>query len=173
MNAIVLAILVMVILSLMRVSVVFALIAATLVGGLYAGMPIGEIMDAFNDGLGNGATVAISYAVLGAFGPAGDREFEVFNIAVDPEFQGRGLGRALLAEMLAVADAESAPVLLEVATGNTVARTLYEAHGFSVVGLRRNYYRPSGEDAYAMVRSAVIGGSEPRPGEPTAVPEEA
>ncbi|QFT84898.1 Na+/H+ antiporter family protein [Halomonas sp. THAF12] len=70
MNAIVLAILVMVILSLMRVSVVFALIAATLVGGLYAGMPIGEIMDAFNDGLGNGATVAISYAVLGAFAVA-------------------------------------------------------------------------------------------------------
>ncbi|MBB3140702.1 Na+/H+ antiporter family protein [Halomonas organivorans] len=70
MNAIVLAILVMVTLSLMRVSVVFALIAATLVGGLYAGMPIGEIMDAFNDGLGNGATVAISYAVLGAFAVA-------------------------------------------------------------------------------------------------------
>ena len=115
----------------------------------------------------------VGYGVLGAFGPAGDREFEVFNIAVDPDFQGRGLGRALLAKMLAVADAESAPVLLEVATGNIVARTLYEAHGFSVVGLRRNYYRPSGEDAYAMVRSAVIGGSEPRPGEPTAVPEEA
>ncbi|MCK2183284.1 Na+/H+ antiporter family protein [Halomonas getboli] len=70
MNAIVLAILVMVTLSLMRVSVVFALIAASLVGGLYAGMPIGEIMDAFNDGLGNGATVAISYAVLGAFAVA-------------------------------------------------------------------------------------------------------
>ncbi|WP_136246553.1 Na+/H+ antiporter family protein [Halomonas borealis] len=70
MNAIVLAILVMVTLSLMRVSVVFALITAALVGGLYAGMPIGEIMNAFNDGLGNGATVAISYAVLGAFAVA-------------------------------------------------------------------------------------------------------
>lgn len=44
MNAIVLAILVMVGLSLARVSVVFALIVATLVGGLYAGMPIGEIL---------------------------------------------------------------------------------------------------------------------------------
>ncbi|XKE43813.1 Na+/H+ antiporter family protein [Halomonas organivorans] len=70
MNAVVLAILVMVVLSLARVSVVFALIAASLVGGLYAGMPIGDIMDAFNDGLGNGATVAISYAVLGAFAVA-------------------------------------------------------------------------------------------------------
>lgn len=70
MNAIVLAILVMVGLSLARVSVVFALIVATLVGGLYAGMPIKEILDAFNDGLGNGATVALAYAVLGAFAVA-------------------------------------------------------------------------------------------------------
>ncbi|UYG09414.1 Na+/H+ antiporter family protein [Halomonas sp. M4R1S46] len=70
MNAVVLAILIMVTLSLARVSVVFALIAASLVGGLYAGMPVGEIMDAFNNGLGNGATVAISYAVLGAFAVA-------------------------------------------------------------------------------------------------------
>ena len=70
MNAVVLAILIMVTLSLARVSVVFALIVAALVGGLYAGMPLGEILDAFNDGLGNGATVAISYAVLGAFAVA-------------------------------------------------------------------------------------------------------
>ncbi|MCG6659861.1 Na+/H+ antiporter family protein [Halomonas campisalis] len=70
MNAIVLAILVMVCLSLARVSVVFALITASLVGGLYAGMPLGEILDAFNDGLGNGATIALSYAVLGAFAVA-------------------------------------------------------------------------------------------------------
>ncbi len=70
MNAIVLAILVMVTLSLARVSVVFALIVASLVSGLVAGMPIGDIMDAFNQGLGNGATIALSYAVLGAFAVA-------------------------------------------------------------------------------------------------------
>lgn len=70
MNAVVLAILVMVTLSLARVSVVFALIVAAIVGGLYAGMPLDAILDAFNGGLGNGATVAISYAVLGAFAVA-------------------------------------------------------------------------------------------------------
>lgn len=70
MNAVVLAILIMVTLSLARVSVVFALIVAALVGGLYAGMPLSGILDAFNGGLGNGATVAISYAVLGAFAVA-------------------------------------------------------------------------------------------------------
>ena len=105
------------------------------------------------------------FAVLAGFGPEGDREFEVFDIAVDPDYQGFGIGRALLRAMLAVADAESAPVHLEVATGNVPARTLYEARGFVAVGLRRNYYRPSGEDAYAMVRPAVIrdSGLEPEP----------
>ena len=70
MNAIVLAILVMVTLSLARISVVFALIIASLVGGLVAGMPLSDILDAFNEGLGNGATIALSYAVLGAFAVA-------------------------------------------------------------------------------------------------------
>lgn len=66
-NAIVLAVLIMVGLSLIRVSVVFALIAASIVGGLYAGLPAGEIVSAFNNGLGGGAPVALAYATLGAF----------------------------------------------------------------------------------------------------------
>ncbi|OEY66963.1 Na+/H+ antiporter family protein [Marinobacter sp. X15-166B] len=67
MNAIILSVLIMVTLSLMRVSVVFALIAASVIGGLYAGLPAGEVVAAFNDGLGGGATVALAYATLGAF----------------------------------------------------------------------------------------------------------
>ncbi|MCM2129956.1 Na+/H+ antiporter family protein [Larsenimonas rhizosphaerae] len=70
MNAIVLSILVMVALSLARVSVVFALVVAALVGGLYSGMSLGDILDAFNSGLGGGAQVALSYATLGAFAVA-------------------------------------------------------------------------------------------------------
>ncbi|MCE3028755.1 Na+/H+ antiporter family protein [Salinicola sp. DM10] len=70
MNAVVLAILVMVTLSLARIPVVFALIVAALVGGWYAGLPLETILSAFNDGLGGGATVALSYAVLGAFAVA-------------------------------------------------------------------------------------------------------
>ena len=96
----------------------------------------------------------VGYAVLAALGPAGDREFEVHTIGVHPDRQGRGIGRALLRRMLAVADAEGAPVVLDVRTDNTPARTLYEAHGFEVVGLRRRYYRPSGADAHLMVRPA-------------------
>lgn len=70
MNAVVLAILVLVTLSLARVSVVFSLILAALVGGLLSGMSLNEVMDAFNGGLGKGAGIALAYAALGAFAVA-------------------------------------------------------------------------------------------------------
>lgn len=57
-------------LTLSRVSVVFSLLTASLVGGLYAGMPIKGVIAAFNDGLGSGASVALAYAALGAFAVA-------------------------------------------------------------------------------------------------------
>lgn len=98
----------------------------------------------------------IGYAVLAALGPAGDREFEVHTIGVDPVHQGHGIGRELLRRMLAVADAEAASVILDVRTDNAPARTLYATHGFEVVGLRPRYYRPSGADAHLMVRPAQV-----------------
>lgn len=101
----------------------------------------------------------VGYAVLAALGPEGDREFEVHTIGVDPDFQGRGIGRALLRRLLEVADAEDAPVLLDVRTDNVAARTLYEAHGFEVVGLRPLYYRPSKADAHLMTRPARTAGA--------------
>ncbi len=70
MNSIVLAVLAMVTLSMMRVSVVFALVISAVIGGLTAGMPIEAIIEAFNDGLGGGASVALAYATLGAFAVA-------------------------------------------------------------------------------------------------------
>ncbi|PID65518.1 MAG: sodium:proton antiporter [Gammaproteobacteria bacterium] len=70
MNSIVLAVVVMMGLSLVRVPVVLALILATFVGGLNAGLSIPEIVKLFEGGLGNGATIALSYALLGAFAVA-------------------------------------------------------------------------------------------------------
>ena len=70
MNAVILAVLVMVGLSLARVSVVFALVVGALVGGLVGGLSIEETLSAFNDGVGGGAQVALAYATLGAFAVA-------------------------------------------------------------------------------------------------------
>ncbi|PID41865.1 MAG: sodium:proton antiporter [Gammaproteobacteria bacterium] len=70
MNSIVLAVIVMMGLSLMRVPVILALIIATFVGGMNAGLSITEIVTLFEGGLGNGATIALSYGLLGAFAVA-------------------------------------------------------------------------------------------------------
>ncbi|MDX1268150.1 MAG: Na+/H+ antiporter NhaC family protein [Oceanisphaera sp.] len=70
MNTIVLAVLIMIGLSLVRVPVVIALVVSAVVGGLYAGMPMAEITAAFNGGLGSGAVVALASATLGAFAVA-------------------------------------------------------------------------------------------------------
>lgn len=92
------------------------------------------------------------YAGISVLGPAGSQECEIHTIAVAPEHQGRGGGRALLAALLEVADTAAAPVFLEVRTDNTAAIALYESAGFAAAGVRRNYYQPSGADAYTMVR---------------------
>ena len=70
MNAVIIAVLVMVGLSLARVSVVFALVVGALVGGLVGGLSVEETLAAFNDGVGGGAKVALAYATLGAFAVA-------------------------------------------------------------------------------------------------------
>ncbi|MGM0571612.1 Na+/H+ antiporter family protein [Marinobacter sp.] len=70
MNAVVAAVVVMLVLSLLRIHVVVALIIGAITGGLIGGMSLEATIEAFNSGLGGGATVALSYATLGAFAVA-------------------------------------------------------------------------------------------------------
>ncbi|EUA52746.1 acetyltransferase family protein [Mycobacterium xenopi 3993] len=67
-----------------------------------------------------------------------------------PAYQGRGIGRRLLNELLRFA--AGGTVYLEVRTDNAAAIALYRSAGFVNVGLRRRYYRVSGADAYTMRR---------------------
>jgi ribosomal-protein-alanine N-acetyltransferase len=77
----------------------------------------------------------------------------VQNIAVRRNAQGRGIGAALLDELLAEATRCRAPaVALEVAADNSVAQRLYASRGFTVTGVRKRYYQPSGKDALVMER---------------------
>jgi predicted histidine transporter YuiF (NhaC family) len=57
-------------LALMRVNVVVALTFSALVGGMVSGMSLNETVAAFESGLGGGANIALSYAMLGAFAVA-------------------------------------------------------------------------------------------------------
>lgn len=70
MNAVLLAVLVMLVLSAARVHVVLALFIGALVGGLAGGLGLDGTMVAYQEGLAGGATLALSYALLGAFAMA-------------------------------------------------------------------------------------------------------
>jgi len=70
MNAVIIAVLVMLVLSLLRVNVVFALLIGALAGGVSGGLSFMETVTSFTDGLGAGATIALSYAMLGGFAVA-------------------------------------------------------------------------------------------------------
>lgn len=96
----------------------------------------------------------VGYGGLGFVAGPPQVEAEIHNIAVDPVHRGRGIGRLLIQSLLDVADAQRAVLFLEVRTDNVPAKSLYESVGFTVVGLRRRYYRPSGADAHTMRREA-------------------
>lgn len=93
----------------------------------------------------------VGYAGIFRLGRTPPFEYEIHTIGVDPEFQGRGIGRRMLTELLDVAGPDSV-IHLEVRTDNEPAVALYKAFGFTTVGLRKRYYRMSGADAYSMRR---------------------
>jgi predicted histidine transporter YuiF (NhaC family) len=70
MNAVIIAVAVMLVLSLLRVNVVFALLIGAITGGLAGGLSLTDTITAFTDGLGGGASIALSYALLGGFAVA-------------------------------------------------------------------------------------------------------
>jgi ribosomal-protein-alanine N-acetyltransferase len=89
----------------------------------------------------------LAYAGLDLGGEVAD----VMTMAVAPAAQGRGLGRRLLEELVARAEADHAAYLmLEVRADNAPARALYGSRGFEVVNVRRRYYQPGDVDAEIM-----------------------
>jgi tRNA threonylcarbamoyladenosine biosynthesis protein TsaB len=93
----------------------------------------------------NGGLAGYSVSWLGA--GAG----HLGNLAVAPEQRRRGVARALLRDLLGRARALAVESLtLEVRVSNFAAQALYRAHGFRLAGLRRGYYRDTGEDALLM-----------------------
>jgi [ribosomal protein S18]-alanine N-acetyltransferase len=99
------------------------------------------------------ADALIGYGGISRLGRTPPFEYEVHTIGVDPAYQGRGIGRRLLNELLNFA--VGAVVHLEVRTDNAPAIALYRSVGFTQVGMRRRYYRVSGADAYTMRREAL------------------
>jgi ribosomal-protein-alanine N-acetyltransferase len=89
----------------------------------------------------------VGYAGLCAVAGEGD----VQTIGVRPAFEGRGIGTALLTNLISEAETRScAAVFLEVRADNERAQKLYERFGFEAIGVRKRYYQPSGVDAIVM-----------------------
>lgn len=80
-------------------------------------------------------------------------EAHIVSLGLAPEWRGKGGGRILIGDFLRTCVVERVVVVtLDVRASNIPARKLYESSGFSVVGLRRNYYSDNGEDALTMRR---------------------
>jgi ribosomal-protein-alanine N-acetyltransferase len=95
----------------------------------------------------------VGYAGIARLGRRHPYEYEIHTIGVDPAYQGQGIGRRMLAELLEFASGGT--VFLEVRTDNEAAIGLYQSFGFVNVGLRKRYYRASGADAYTMRRDTT------------------
>ncbi len=79
-------------------------------------------------------------------------EAHVNNVAVHPDWRGRGYGRLLMRELMRMAyrALEIIRMTLEVRVSNEAALALYRSMGFAVAGRRKGYYEDTGEDAYIM-----------------------
>lgn len=103
----------------------------------------------------------VGYAGLMCIEPVAD----VQTIAVVPEFEGRGIGSALLTRLIGEARLRgAADVLLEVRADNPRAQQLYVRFGFEQIHVRRRYYR-DGVDALIM-RLQLVPETRPTPEAP-------
>lgn len=78
-------------------------------------------------------------------------DVQVNNIAVHPDFRGKGIGEALMRHVIEKVRKSGATFMsLEVRPSNAAAVTLYKKLGFEILGSRKNYYTNPDEDAYLM-----------------------
>ena len=92
-------------------------------------------------------------------------ELEILDVAVDPLFEGQGLGTYLLSTLFTVGKAGGVRrIVLEVRVSNLRAISLYEKLGFKKVGRRSEYYEDNLEDAFVMAleskEESEIGGQK-------------
>jgi ribosomal-protein-alanine N-acetyltransferase len=82
-------------------------------------------------------------------------EAHILNICIDPDFQGKGLGRYLLRHLIKKSKQTDVDmVLLEVRRSNSNAQQLYLSEGFHELGVRKAYYPADNgrEDAIILAK---------------------
>lgn len=66
-NPVVISVLILIVLSLLKIHVIFALMLAAISAGLLAGLPLGETVTVLVEGMGGQSETALSYLLLGIF----------------------------------------------------------------------------------------------------------
>lgn len=95
----------------------------------------------------------LGYAGLYAAG----EEAYVYNIAVRPEWQGKGIGKSLINELVSYCLKNNLGFIsLEVRISNNIAINLYKKFGFKILGKRRNFYKNPSEDALIMTKYFIV-----------------
>jgi len=78
-------------------------------------------------------------------------EAQINNVAIHPEYQGQGFGELALRSVLErLKENRVHFVSLEVRASNQPALSLYKKLGFTILGIRKDYYTRPLEDAYVM-----------------------
>lgn len=102
----------------------------------------------------------VAYAGVMVAGDTGD----IQTLAVRPEYEGRGIGRALMHRMHQQAQELGATtMMLEVRADNPRAQGLYASMGYQAVHERPRYYR---DGTTAVIMQAHLPASAPHPQEP-------
>jgi ribosomal-protein-alanine N-acetyltransferase len=111
----------------------------------------------FNSELAQRTTRSYTVATIGGnvAGYAGlmmvDDQGHVNTLTVDHAWHRRGVGSLLLLDLARTAlGAGARHLTLEVRAQNDPAKALYMKFGFAPIGIRRNYYSETGEDAIVM-----------------------
>jgi ribosomal-protein-alanine N-acetyltransferase len=79
-------------------------------------------------------------------------EGHILNLSVHPDYRKRGVATALVEDAVEELKLKACRfVYLEVRASNYAAKKLYKGFGFSVVGVRKNYYVAPLEDAVIMM----------------------
>ncbi|MDO9629197.1 MAG: ribosomal protein S18-alanine N-acetyltransferase [Acholeplasmataceae bacterium] len=80
-----------------------------------------------------------------------DKESEMMNFCVHPEYQGQGIGKEILEYAIQyLKDLRVKTILLEVRKSNKKGIAIYEKFGFKQSHVRKNYY--GSEDAFVYIK---------------------
>ena len=84
-------------------------------------------------------------------------EANLLLMAIDPKYQGQGLGTTMLNDAITRLGSACVQIFLEVRESNLSAIALYEKVGFHQIDLRKNYYpAPNHQKEHAVIMANIL-----------------